>query len=78
MRTRQPCKNPNCHGGKELVTILLDTPVSLFVRAVLNPMRELRAISVPAWCRVCHPIPRARWEESVRQSRKNHPTKVVS
>lgn len=68
---RATCTNPNCKGGNEIVTVILHTPVELFVRQTLRPWLQPNMAQQKLPCHVCRPEARAAWEERARERQRS-------
>jgi hypothetical protein len=64
------CRNPRCQHGKEQIVILLETPITIVVSALMGIGREPRTIQVSVPCHICRPEQREKWNAAWR---KNHP-----
>lgn len=64
------CTNEKCNGGQEVVTIVLHTPIEIFVRTSLRPWLKPNFMQQKVPCYVCRPSARAEWEKKANLNRR--------
>ena len=65
-----PCRNEKCNGGQEVVTIVLHTPIELFVRRTLRPWLKPNFMQQKVPCHICRPTAREQWERAANLNRR--------